>query len=344
MGSRLRGGFTLVELLVVIAIIGILIALLLPAVQAAREAARRTQCNNNVKQLALGCHGYHDAHRVFPKVSVMRYVLPGGTPLTASFTESGLGWTVLVLPYIEQDALFEKFNPDPTSRDSEYVSTVPTPGSPGFHNKMLGATRLNVYVCPDAIEKDSTQGSEVFNGPVPTTHYIGIMGPLPLNPQTGAAYGWRNQGTQGGYALDGIMTPLPYDQFDKTVTTADVLDGTSNTILIAEMSWNHVLGGVTRSGYRVWTRGCGHVAMPGPPASPVSDMSCGSARNLRNAPNAVIYNGSNNWNDVSIGSNHPGGCHVGLGDGSSRFIQKTISMRALLSMASRKGGEVIQLP
>lgn len=341
MAARMRSAFTLVELLVVIAIIGILIALLLPAVQAAREAARRTQCNNNVKQIGLACHGYHDAYRKFPKVSVMRYVLPGGTALSNAFTESGVGYTVIILPYMEQDALYEKFIVDPTSPDSEYVSTVNNPGSPGFNNKMLGATKLDVYQCPSAIEKESTQGSETFNGPVPTTHYVGIMGPLPTNPQSGAAYGWRNAGTQGGYALDGIMAPLP---IDGKVSTAEVLDGTSNTILVGEMSWNHVLGGVTRSGYRVWTRGCGHDSLPGPPASPMSDMSCGSARNLRNALNAVIYNGSNNWNDVSLGSNHPGGAHFGLGDGSCRFVQKTISMRILLSMASRKGGEALQVP
>jgi len=94
-GSRPGRGFTLVELLVVIAIIGILIALLLPAVQAAREAARRMQCSNHLKQLALGLHDYHDSHKGFP---------------SGALVSNGLSWNVLILPYIEQGPLYAKFN------------------------------------------------------------------------------------------------------------------------------------------------------------------------------------------------------------------------------------------
>ncbi len=338
---RTRGGFTLVELLVVIAIIGILIALLLPAVQAAREAARRMQCENNVKQLGLGIHGYHDVYRMMPKASVMR-TAPG---MGASFVQSGVGWTVSVLPYIEQGSLYERFDVNPSSPTSWYLATT-GPNLPDF-NKQLGATRLNVYLCPSSDDPDrySTQGSETVGGPVPTSHYIALMGPKGTNPQTGQVYQVRvGASTQGGYSLEGIMTPgpggTPASQLplNGKVNISDILDGTSNTIMTGELSWKGA------NSYRVWTRGCGHDQQTGPPANTSSDMSCGVVRNVTNGINAVRYNGSNNWNDVSMGSNHSGGSNIGMGDGSCRFINKNIAIGLLLSLASRKGGEAIQLP
>jgi hypothetical protein len=126
------------------------------------------------------------------------------------------------------------------------------------------------------------------------------------------------------------------------LTLSDVLDGTSNTIMVGELSWRGA------NSFRVWTRGCGHIDTPLAPgqttADTISDMSCGVVRNVTNGINAVAYNGSNNWNDVSMGSNHPGGCHVGLGDGSVRFLRRTTAMGILLAMASRKGGETVQVP
>src|SRR5262249_13254984 len=98
-----RRGFTLVELLVVIAIIGILIALLLPAVQAAREAARRSQCSNNIKQLALGLHSFHDANKKFPPGSNVRATGPGDS---TNATKATFGWGAFILPYIEEKAIF----------------------------------------------------------------------------------------------------------------------------------------------------------------------------------------------------------------------------------------------
>ena len=318
-------GFTLVELLVVIAIIGILIALLLPAVQAAREAARRTTCNNNVKQIGLAIHNYHDAFRIMPKASVMRT----NPSMSASFTESGLAFTVTILAYLEQDGLYDRFNVDPASADSEYVATVPA--APADNNKMLSLNRLSAYQCPSAVEKTSTQGSEVISGtPVPVSHYIALMGPKGNNPGTGQPYPIQTGGNQGGYCLEGIMSPLVDTRM------SDILDGTTQTIMTGELSW---LGAAA---YRVWTRGCGHTATSAAP-SPVSDMSCGSVRNVLNGLNAVRYNGSNNWNDVSMGSNHPGGANLGLGEGSCRFLNRSVSIGILLSISSRKGGEVRRL-
>jgi prepilin-type N-terminal cleavage/methylation domain-containing protein len=337
---RTRRGFTLVELLVVIAIIGILIALLLPAVQAAREAARRTQCNNNVKQIGLAIHNYHDVQKIIPKGSVMRYSLPPDPTLSASFTNSGVGFTVVILPYMEQVALAERFDMVPTSRNSGYLSTAPA--APADNNKMLATNRVNGYLCPSSDERDrqSTQGSEVIGGqPVPTAHYVSVIGPKIQGNTTTPPYDYQAGGNQGGYSKGGIMSIVPPQTI--RISLHDVLDGTSNTIMTGELSWRGA------NAYRSWTRGCGQTGdlFPGQTtADAQSDMSCGVVRNITNGINAVAYNGSNNWNDVSLGSNHPGGCHVGLGDGSCRFLQKTISMGVLLSLASRKGGESMQVP
>ncbi len=145
-----RHGFTLVELLVMIAIIGILIALLLPAVQAAREAARRSQCTNNLKQLALAMHNYHDTHNIFPR---------------NAYGCSAFGWNgwecfsanIMILPYIEQGPLYDQFRPAPA-------------GGWGRYHSLMKNSRLAVFICPT-------------NGPYPNPNYNYWAGP-------GANYAW----------------------------------------------------------------------------------------------------------------------------------------------------------
>ncbi|WP_169972746.1 DUF1559 domain-containing protein [Tautonia rosea] len=134
-GARMRpvrgGGFTLIELLVVIAIIGVLIALLLPAVQSAREAARRSQCLNNLRQMGIAFHGYHDAHRTFP---------PGGWLRGSTSTLRWIAWSALLLPHAEQESLYESLNIDLPYND-------PT-------NTTGGATVLSVYLCPSSLRPE----------------------------------------------------------------------------------------------------------------------------------------------------------------------------------------------
>src|SRR5436190_11912892 len=126
---RLRSAFTLIELLVVIAIIAILIALLVPAVQKVREAAARGQCQNNIKQLGIGLHSYHDVHKSFPKC-----VSPGGA--------AGVSWHCYVLPYIEQDGIAAQVDDTKGS-----YSSAATPAAP---NQYLGANRIPTFICPSA--------------------------------------------------------------------------------------------------------------------------------------------------------------------------------------------------
>lgn len=289
-GSR-KPAFTLVELLVVIAIIGILIALLLPAVQAAREAARRSQCVNNLKQLALAFHTYHDVYQIFP--------LPG-------MIANQLGWSSSILPFIEQKAIFDQMDWSAGS----YTAT----------NKIRHATvRIGVYLCPSGRTLVSQLSSEVWNNlPCFTIHYYGVLGPMGTNPVNNQPYRCRNLTEQfGGECDQGIL-------WQYSSRFADIVDGTSNTILLGELSWSPM------TKYRAWIRG-------------KFQDSRGTlyllAKNLQfplNSKNETV------WNGIAFGSEHPGGANFALADGSVRFVSETIEWGTYLSLGSKDGAETIQ--
>lgn len=333
-----RRGFTLIELLVVIAIIAILIGLLLPAVQKVREAANRMKCSNNLKQIGLACHSYHDAYGKMPKAGAML----NGTPPT-DYTFSGVAWTVFILPYVEQSALYSQFNigTNPLDANAKYMSAV---------NKIPAGTRPQIYGCPSAMELTSKQSgstaeTDSTGGRVLTSHYVAIMGPwggsnpstptpaaAGVNPATGSPYRmYKKYGAQGGYGAEGMLT------CSETVKLAAVADGTSNTLLVGEQSW---LG---MNGYRGWYRGCSPLLGDAPdPLNTGSDQSCGAVRNVAYGLGAVAYNASlANFNNSSLGSQHSGGANIGLGDGSVRFIANSIEVPTLMALASRSGGETL---
>ncbi len=157
--SKKTRGFTLVELLVVIAIIGILVALLLPAIQSAREAARRTQCSNNMKQISLGLNNYHDTYRTFP---------PGAW--NEANRGNRLAWTVFILPFIEQQTVYQEFNFEHTN----YTTTV---------NLAPGIILVPTYHCPSMRLKTGNYAAEQVGGKdAYTTHYYAVMGPQGINP------------------------------------------------------------------------------------------------------------------------------------------------------------------
>ena len=205
--SKRTVGFTLIELLVVIAIIGVLIALLLPAVQAAREAARALKCQNHLKQIGLGLHNYHDANGGLP---------PGGmaTPSTAAAND-GMGFHVLLLPYVEQDALFRQFNRRcPTTRR---------------RTERSGQTSVPIYLCPSAINLyTENAGENAATGEKGwTTHYHGNMGPNDLATNRYEVIA----STNGGQARQGVLGR------DTKIRLTEITDGTSNTFLVGETSW-----------------------------------------------------------------------------------------------------------
>jgi len=307
-GRRLSSrGFTLIELLVVIAIIAILIGLLLPAVQKVRDAAARMQCSNNLKQLGLALHNYHDANGSFPRCPRL--------------TVTSLGWNSLVLPFIEQDNIGRLMNPN----IGAYSSGV---------NRNQGANRVKVFLCPSYGEErshstiDNAAGANAF-----TIHYVGNMGPKGTNPATGTAYGTMPS-TQGLMATDGM---LPYHPSPTTTHPAQlgavnlntVPDGTSNTLMVFEVAWQGLE--LSPGSFRAWPRGCAW------------NNDCTAMKNVTNAMRTVRYNGGSNYNDISMGSNHGGGgANIVMGDGSVRFLQQSVDLnRVLKPMASRNGGEVV---
>jgi prepilin-type N-terminal cleavage/methylation domain-containing protein len=294
--SRKPAGFTLVELLVVIAIIGVLVALLLPAVQAAREAARRSSCSNNLKNLGLAMHNYHDTNNAFPY----------GDRLTGN--SRTFGWTARILPFIEQQPLYDRINWSASWSDTTPVN--------GYYNKQIQSNKINVFLCPSATN-DKTTSDLDGTTPAYTFHYVGIMGPDGTNAMTGTYYTCTNCISggvtgHGGFAQQGMLN------WEKAQTMANVTDGLSNTLMLGELSWNKA------NCFRVWTRG--------------TDGSYTTAtKNIRYAIKAKPY--TTEFNNVSMGSEHPGGAMFANGDASVRFVTANMAMNLYLAAASANGGE-----
>lgn len=320
----MRRGFTLVELLVVIAIIGILVALLLPAVQAAREASRRANCANNLKNLALGLHNFHDTNKKLPpgaQHDVLKYPVD---PMNPTATIKGTSWIVFTLPFIEQEQLYNKYRFDLAYDDA-------------LNGGVLGNTVLPTLYCPsgpDARKYRDPNGGGV-NGNV-STHYYGIMGPGGTTDNFtlvtgGPAYRLEGSGGNGAFSGHGMLSQ--YRDTSGSISTkrdirfSDVIDGLTNTLMLGEISIT--LPG-TLNQYRSWVRG--------------NNGGSGTTKNVRYPINSTVYNGSNNFNDISIASHHPAGAQVALGDGSTRFVQQTVSLYILQTAASMNQSEETRLP
>lgn len=304
MRSRSRG-FTLVELLVVIAIIGILVALLLPAVQAAREAARRMQCGNNLKQIGLAMHNYHDVYKNFP---------PGAWGCCWGT------WMICIQPFAEQRQLYDQYSFErkwgtPGPDDQRYSSAVNLP---------VTRTRLKTHTCP----------SDTVNAPFSniTSHNYaanfgntGYGGPATLNgvPHNGSPFSYIASNTSLG----------------KIVGLASILDGTSNTLMVAEVLQGT---GTDLRGFVWWGDASSYSAYLTPnTALPDRIYTAGYCVNLplRNLPCAVST--TTDPTMFAARSRHPGGVQGALCDGSVRFISSTIDLATWRALGTSQGGEPI---
>jgi prepilin-type N-terminal cleavage/methylation domain-containing protein/prepilin-type processing-associated H-X9-DG protein len=324
---RAQCGFTLIELLVVIAIIAILVGLLLPAVQKVREAAARTKCQNNMKQIGLALHNYHDVNTSFP-----------GCPILSSGT--GLGWQALILPYIEQSAIYSTLTLPPITANAATYS------NPGHPNGQAGATAIPTFFCPSQPDDLSSGAGEVSSGSAYTTHYCGNAGPKVAGTTgiTSSPYGLNDftSSVQGGFATDGILPSIPQVYTGNTVPTpagvriSDITDGTSTTLMVFEVSWN-------TNGFRSWTRGfawiTGTTTGTTPNPATTNDGTC--SKNVTYGIKVQAFT-SGNYNDISMGSMHTGGLNVVMGDGSVHFFTNTTDLTTVLQpLASRAGNDLV---
>jgi prepilin-type N-terminal cleavage/methylation domain-containing protein/prepilin-type processing-associated H-X9-DG protein len=284
-----RGGFTLIELLVVIAIIGVLIGLLLPAVQSAREAARRAQCVNNLKQLALGMHNYLDAHNVLPMGVPIRSFLSIATSDTCNHSIF-----VALLPYVEQQPLFHAVNFDVN------IFSIP--------NRTIPATRLGLLTCPSdtgALEP-KTIPDGMLDGPGSATmHYTSYAG------NAGTWQLWFQQESQPQPSMNGLF------HVESSVRPADIRDGMSNTLLLGERA-HSLLDDESALWWHWWVSGnygdtlfCTLWPMNPFRRNSQIDEASDDAR-----ISAYISGAS---------SLHPGGCNFAFADGSVRFLKDSIN-------------------
>jgi len=331
-------GFTLVELLVVIAIIGILVALLLPAVQAAREASRRTQCTNALKQVALAAQQYHDALRTFPPAIVFTRHYPTPTP-----RDAGVSLFVHLLPFLEMNHLRGQWE------DSDPESVF----NGGLN--ALSAQGPNL-LCPSEPEKENPlyYASHIYGFAtdrwIKTTSYAGNGGTRSYHPSSGFLM------------ADGIFfqvgpksKPVPNQE---PVRLADVVDGASNTLFFGERSrWDPNYNTFAAQGwdwvFRNYGNWCGtsgsvlsHITLSS--YAPLnyrlpfdSDHRAGASPPANSAADFKYYI---DLRVCAYGSSHPGGANLALCDGSVRFFSESIGMVTLRALSTRQGGEAEGLP
>lgn len=309
---RSRSAFTLIELLVVIAIIAVLIGLLLPAVQKVRDAAARAQCMNNLKQIGLALHNYHDTNHVFPA---------SGWTVVSKRNPSGkyVGWRPLTLPYIEQENLQKLYD----FNNNWWDGTNPT----------AAAVPVKTYQCPavpDRLEVTSAvahspRPAMTFVNPVAPTDYEAIMGVQPASMPAGQ-YNGTNRFS------------VMYRNSQTRMTS--ITDGTSSTIMVVECAGRPLVYRGGRSYSNIandqgigWADSEGPFSLDGSNADG-SQEGCGLA-------NGCSY-GMNKRNDNEPYSFHPGGGNFLFADGHIAFLQETIPISTLAAMCTKSAGEVVQ--
>jgi prepilin-type N-terminal cleavage/methylation domain-containing protein/prepilin-type processing-associated H-X9-DG protein len=319
--SKRRAGFTLIELLVVIAIIAVLIALLLPAVQAARAAARRSQCVNNLKQLGLAMQNFHQVQGTFT----------WGAKSSPSQT-----WTFPIMPYIEQSTMYNALNQTIAATD--------------FRNSTAVQAKLNVFNCP----ADPLMG-EVWISQKPAT--------IPNRGKGNYVVNWGNSDYEQNMALTDSFAPANLGAFAtvtsirgpfmvNNTTTAiipfgiqNIIDGTSNTMMMSEVKLVADFNGKSDSRGDVWSEGtkCGYMYTAAtPPNSLIPDQldgTNGCVNPLSNPPCFAATGAQREFNAAR--SYHSGGVNVLFCDGSVKFIKDSVDLATWRALSSKDAGEVV---
>lgn len=299
--SFTRRGFTLIELLVVIAIIAVLVALLLPAVQQAREAARRSQCKNNLKQFGVALSAYHETFNLLPSGWIA--VDPTTKAMSPHAGLSGAGWALMLLPFMEQTTLYESFNPNVAIHDPV--------------NQNLIRKHLVAHVCPSDSHRDEwVINDEATGAPLATlatSNYVGSFGTIELDgcenaPGTAPVTAW------GQCLGDGVF------YHNSKISMRDLVDGSSNTVFVGErrtdasQGWYSTWSGSVPEGEEAFARILGI---------------------MDHTPN----HSDTHLDDFS--SQHVGGTHFLFGDGQVRFVTENIDDVTYKAIGTIAGSEVL---
>jgi len=307
-----KRGFTLVELLVVIAIIGVLVGMLLPAVQMVREAARRSTCLNNMRQMGMATHNYQSAHLKLP---------PGATPGPMTSTPD-YSLHVLLLPYLEQPALYD-----------QYIGN-------GLSPAQLSTQKVDIFLCASATQLDQIGGATdpTHN----TTHYLGVAGPVgPVVGIPADSYFVLTTSSDGTVGQEGcfganikatgsLSTAAAPFHPSAAKSMADILDGTTNTIMFCEnsRSANPQLGySPVRGGWAFGVQIGGGVER------------VHSVRTITGFRNTNDPEGE--YNEEPFASNHPGGFNFAMADGSTKFVSENVDADIVRAVSSVGHKEVV---
>lgn len=363
---RMRSGFTLVELLVVIAIIGILIGMLLPAVQQVREAARRTACANNIRQLGLAVHNYasaHDSH--FPMLGE---------------AEEGGHWSAFILPFVEQNNMHSRLSFGTVNWASSAAVNGATMESANPRDRHIAACQipLQIFRCPSTTQPEAVFDASCFAPPWfvaqrSPANYLGVVtGVQPVDWKPDWGWGSSTRGTWGSgnttlhhSELDGIFLTRPRGASGtenrlfnggtaSQITFASISDGTSNTVMIGEAESDPELASNASFRETGNTGRKDHWAIGGDDmdnwegtdwseAGGSTAVAINYPRPAETIPSAVRIDGSLEWGayEVSFGSNHSGGAQFSRADGSVTFLSDSIDPITFSDLGNRADGRVL---